>query len=226
MTTRAAVDIAANLRVIRERILQAAAGAGRDPREITLIGATKTMPPDLLSQAHAAGLRDFGENFVQEGQDKRAALVGLTPPPVWHLIGTLQSNKVNPALRVFDVIQTVDSLRLGAGIARRATAPVTVFVEVNVAGEASKAGLRPDDVPPVVAGLQALPNLRVAGLMTVAPLAGDPEQVRKVFRRLRELRDRCGLAELSMGMTDDFEIAIEEGATAVRIGRAIFGSRN
>ncbi|MBI4499509.1 MAG: YggS family pyridoxal phosphate-dependent enzyme [Chloroflexi bacterium] len=218
-------DIAANLQAVRERIARAAARAGRDPAEVTIVGATKTISPETIALAHAAGLRECGENWVQEAQPKITALSSLQPRPTWHLIGRLQTNKVNAALRLFDVIQTVDSLRLGQAIAKRATHPITVLVEVNVAGEATKGGVLPQDTPDLVAALQALPHLVVAGLMTVAPLAQDPEEVRPVFRRLRELRDRCGLTALSMGMTDDFEVAVEEGATIVRIGRAIFGPR-
>ena len=225
MTTSTAVDIAANLRVIRERVARAAARAGRDPASITLVGASKTVPAEVITQALEAGLRHFGENFVQEAQDKLARLGAVESRPTWHLIGHLQTNKVNAALRLFDVVQTVDSLRLGQALARRASRPVQVLVEVNVADEASKEGVAPGEVPDLVAALRELPNLVVTGLMTVAPIASDPEAARPVFRRLRELRDACGLTELSMGMTDDFEAAIEEGATLVRIGRAIFGAR-
>jgi uncharacterized pyridoxal phosphate-containing UPF0001 family protein len=142
------------------------------------------------------------------------------------MVGHLQSNKVKVALDLFDIFQSVDSVRLGELLARRAGGkPVPVLLEVNVEGEASKFGLRPEEVPAALRTLRALPELEVRGFMTVAPLADNPETVRPVFRRLREMQDSLGLRELSMGMTDDFEVAIQEGATMVRIGRALFGPR-
>jgi pyridoxal phosphate enzyme (YggS family) len=226
--------IAANLADVRARIAAAAARAERDPATVTLIAVTKTFPVEAVVAALAAGVRDIGENRVQEGEAKRDALeVRATAPeqgfpahrPIWHLIGHLQTNKIKPALRSFDILHSIDSLRLAEQVNRNAVAPVDVLLEVNVAGEASKYGFAPDEVLGAVMQLSRLEHLRPRGLMTVAPIVADPEEVRPVFRRLRALRDAAGLAELSMGMTHDFEVAIEQGATMVRVGRAIFGER-
>jgi pyridoxal phosphate enzyme (YggS family) len=162
---------------------------------------------------------------VQEGVAKVQALAAAGLRPTWHLVGHLQTNKVKAALANFDVIHSVDSIELAAAISRRTTAPVDVLVEVNVGGEASKFGFAPADTPAACRQIAALPNLNLRGLMTVAPQVEDPELVRPVFRQLRELAAALGLPELSMGMTDDFEVAVEEGATMVRVGRALFGPR-
>jgi pyridoxal phosphate enzyme (YggS family) len=217
--------IAANLARVRARIDAAAQRAGRDPRTVRLIAVSKTFPAAAIAAAVTAGVRDIGENRVQEAEAKHAALAGTGVRPVWHLVGHLQTNKVKTALRIFDILHSIDSLRLAEVISRQAAAPVDVLIEVNVAGEASKYGFAPEETPAAVARIAALPNLRVRGLMTVAPEVADPEAVRPVFRRLRVLRDAAGLAELSMGMSGDFEVAIAEGATMVRLGRAIFGAR-
>ena len=219
-------DIAANLRSLQERITRAASSAGRNPAEVTLVAVSKTFSADSVADAHQAGVRHFGENWVQEAAEKIPALTNLSPRPTWHMVGHLQTNKVKAALELFDMIQSVDSVSLGEAIARRAgNRRIPVLLEVNVAAEASKFGFRPEQLPDAVKTLQALPELEVRGLMTVAPLSDDSEKVRPVFRRLRVLRDDLGLRELSMGMTDDFEVAIQEGATIVRVGRAIFGAR-
>ena len=219
-------DIAANVRSIRDRIAVAAASAGRDPAEITLVAICKTFPPGLVAEAHRAGLRHFGENRVQEAAEKIPGLSYLEPRPTWHMVGHLQTNKVKAALELFDFIESLDSVRLGQALARHAGGRrVPVLLEVNVSGEASKYGFTISELPEALRSLQGLPELEVKGLMTVAPMAQDLETVRPVFSRLRELRDRLGLRELSMGMTDDFEVAIQEGSTMVRIGRAIFGAR-
>lgn len=219
-------DIAANLRSLHERITRAASSAGRNPAEVTLVAVSKTFSADSVADAHQAGVRHFGENWVQEAAEKIPALTNLKPRPTWHMVGHLQTNKVKAALELFDMIQSVDSVSLGQAIARRAgDRRIPVLLEVNVAAEASKFGFHPEQLQDAVKTLQALPQLEVQGLMTVAPLADDPETVRPVFRRLRELRDDLGLRALSMGMTDDFEVAIQEGATIVRVGRAIFGAR-
>lgn len=214
-----------NVERVRGRIAKAAAQAGRNPDDVIVIGAAKTVNPEAIAAAHRAGIQHFGENWVQEAQGKISQLRGLDPPPTWHMIGHLQTNKVKDALELFQTIDTVDSIRLGEAIARRATHPIPILLEVNVAGEASKTGLLLEDVPAVWGALRGLPGLDIQGLMTVAPLVEQVEEVRWVFQRLRELRDVLGLRHLSMGMTDDFEVAIEEGATMVRIGRAIFGQR-
>lgn len=235
------VDIAANLERVRERVADAARRAGRSPEKITLVAVTKTIEPAIVKQAVALGLRDFGENRVQEAEWK----VPLLPEVNWHMIGHLQRNKVKKALLIFDMIHSVDSLRLAQEIDRRASrigARVPVLLEVNLSGEATKYGFRM--APCVTQGgereaffsyveeILGLPCPEVRGLMTMPPLVAHPEEARPYFQRLRglreELRERFPQTcweDLSMGMTDDFEVAIEEGATMVRIGRAIFGER-
>jgi pyridoxal phosphate enzyme (YggS family) len=219
------VSIAENLSRIRERVADACRRAGRSPDEITIVAVTKTFPPEAVAEAYRAGLTDIGENRVQEAASKIPLVEAMGVRPRWHLVGHLQTNKAKTALGLFAIIHSVDSLRLAEAISRRAVATVPVLLEVNVAGESTKFGFAPQEVAEAAASIAALPNLDVRGLMTVAPFTADPEEVRPVFRRLRELRDEIGLPELSMGMTDDFEVAIEEGATILRIGRAIFGAR-
>jgi pyridoxal phosphate enzyme (YggS family) len=219
------VTIDENLTAVRARVAAACERAGRSPDDVTIVGISKGQPVDAIAKAWAAGLRDFGENRVQEAAPKIGELAERGVTPTWHLVGHLQSNKIGLALGLFAILQSVDSTRLAGMISQRANQPVPVLLEVNVAGEASKFGFAPDEVEGACRETATLPNLELRGLMTVAPMSGDPESVRPVFRRLRELRDACGLRELSMGMTDDFEVAIEEGATIVRIGRAIFGER-
>jgi pyridoxal phosphate enzyme (YggS family) len=221
----AAPDIAANLRGVHERVDAACRRAGRSPDEVTIVGISKGFAVEAVVEAWQAGLRDIGENRVQEAASKVAAATAQGARPRWHLVGHLQTNKVKTALDLFDIIHSVDSPRLAEAISRAATKPVAVLLEVNVAGEASKYGLRPEEVEPTLSRVRALPNIDVQGLMTVAPLVDDPERVRPVFRRLRELAQTLGLPQLSMGMTDDFAVAVEEGATMIRIGRAIFGPR-
>jgi pyridoxal phosphate enzyme (YggS family) len=213
------------MREIEQRVAAAADRGGRSPTEITLIGVTKTVGPEVVRQAFQAGMRHFGESRIQEAREKIAGLSALKPRPSWHMVGHLQTNKAKMATDLFDVIHSVDSIRLAEAISQHAGHNVPILVEVNVSGEASKYGFGPDEVSPVIEQVAHLPHLEVSGLMTVAPYTDDPEEVRPVFRRLRELRDSMGLEHLSMGMTDDFEVAIEEGATMVRIGRAIFGER-
>jgi len=217
------VDVAANLAAVRARIARAAERAGRDPGSVHLIAVSKTKPAALVRAALAAGATDFGENYVQEAVAKRAE-VGAGGR--WHLIGHLQRNKAARAVETFDCIHTVDSAALGTALARHAAEQqrtIHVLVEVRVGGEATKSGVDPEALPALLAELQS-PALVVDGLMTVPP-PGDPEAARPHFRTLRALGERAGLRELSMGMSDDFEIAIEEGATMVRVGRAIFGAR-
>ncbi len=205
------------------RVEAACLRAGRSPQDVTVVAVAKGFPAEAVREAHAAGLRHFGENRVQEAAAKRPLLADLDV--TWHMVGHLQTNKVKKALELFQVVHSVDSLRLAQELSRRASRPLTVLLEVNVAGEASKFGLSPEEVPSVAEAVARLPHLELVGLMTVAPLARDPEEVRPVFRRLRELACALGLPHLSMGMSDDFEVAIEEGATMVRLGRAIFGPR-
>jgi len=233
------LDIAENLRRVRQRIAAAAERAGRDPAEVRLVAVTKTIEPGRILRAYQAGVREFGENRVQEAQGKLLSLSQARPREFqdmhWHMVGHLQTNKAKVAVQLFEMIHSVDSLRLAEILSRYAVASgkvIPVLLEVNVAREPTKYGLVPEDLPAVVGQLRELPNLRVEGLMTVAPMVADPEEVRPVFRQLRELRDRLReefpqnlWPHLSMGMTDDFEVAVEEGATIVRIGRAIFGER-
>ena len=219
------MSIVANVRAVRQRVGAAAERSGRDPASVTLVGASsasKGVTDRMVEEAIAAGLCDFGENVVQEAQARFERLGSRTGDATWHFIGHLQTNKVPAALKLFAIIHSVDSLRLAEHLSRRATQPVRIFLEVNVSGETSKFGLAPSDVAGTVSDVARLPNLELAGLMTVAPAVDNPEAVRPVFRELRELAHANGLAELSMGMTDDFEVAIEEGATMVRVGRALF----
>jgi pyridoxal phosphate enzyme (YggS family) len=217
--------IAANLARVRERIATAAARAGRDPAAVRLIGVSKTFPASAVIAAVGAGLGDVGENRVQEAAAKKPEVTAAGAQAVWHLIGHLQTNKIRAALQLFDSIHSVDSLRLAESLSRHAQHPIDILLEVNVAGEATKTGFSPAEVPAAASAIAALPRLRLRGLMTVAPEVTDPEAVRPVFRELRQLNASLGLSELSMGMSGDFEVAIEEGATMVRIGRAIFGPR-
>jgi pyridoxal phosphate enzyme (YggS family) len=219
------MSIAENLSRVRERIEAACRRAGRSTDDITLVGVSKGFGVDEIAEACAAGLRDLGENRVQEAAPKIEELAARGIRPRWHLIGHLQSNKAKTASDLFAIIHSIDSLRIAEAISRRASAAMPVLLEVNVSQEASKYGFLMDEVVPALPAIQALLNLDVRGLMTVAPLVDDPEAVRPFFGQLRELRDRLGLPHLSMGMTGDFEVAIEEGATMVRVGRAIFGER-
>lgn len=217
--------VASRLDGIRGRIAVACERSGRSPEEVTLIAVTKGFPAQAVRDAVAAGITDIGENRVQEAQAKRPELADLPPGVLWHMIGHLQSNKVKAALGLFDIIHSVDSLHLAEAISKRAERPVPVFLEVNVAGESSKYGITIAALPEHFQTISRLPNVDVRGLMTVAPVTKNTEQVRPVFRKLREAAGSLGLSGLSMGMTDDFEVAIEEGATHVRIGRALFGER-
>jgi len=220
----AAPDVAANLDAVRRRIAAAAARAGRAAADVRLIAVAKTQSAELIRAAVAAGARDIGENYVQEALAKRSAVGGEVR---WHLIGHLQRNKAGRALDAFELIHGVDSLALAEALAQHASARgrrARVLIEVNVGGETSKHGVAPDDLPALLERLRD-PFLSIEGLMTIPPPVST-EQARQCFRRLRALRDAAGLRELSMGMTDDFEVAIEEGATMVRVGRAIFGERH
>lgn len=201
---------------------------GRRSEAITLVAVTKGVELSRLREVVVCGIRDLGENRVQEALPKIDA-VGRAVR--WHLVGHLQRNKVRTAVANFELIQSLDSHRLAVALNDAAARPVDVLLQVNVAGEPQKFGVSPEAASTMVAEAGALPRIRIIGLMTIAPQAEDPEMVRPVFRRLRELRDTMreaapDLAELSMGMSDDFEVAIEEGATIVRIGRAIFGERH
>jgi PLP dependent protein len=228
-------SIADRLAGIRERIDAAARSAGRDPSSIRLIAVSKTFPIDALREAYAAGQRDFGENRVQEALQKIASAADLQIG--WHLIGHLQANKARKAAPSFDTIQSVDSIELLQKIdaaAVDAGRTPELLIQVDLAGEATKFGAAPDEVPRLLDAAAACRAARVTGLMTLPPLPDSPEDARPWFRQLRDLRDgwlTSGvppemLSELSMGMSGDFEVAIQEGSTMVRVGTAIFGSRH
>ena len=225
MTTRSAT-IAERLAAVRAEIAAACERADRDPAEVRLIAVSKTQPAAAIREAVAAGHADFGENRVQEGVAKLDELADSSARI--HLIGHLQRNKARFAGR-FASVQSIDSVALAAAVSRRLNAPLPVLLEANIAGEASKQGFAPSELEAALGEIAALPNLEVEGLMTIAPLAAEAEAVRPVFRALREMRDALagewGLRELSMGMSNDYAVAIAEGATIVRIGRAIFGER-
>ena len=218
-------ELADNLDRIRARIATACQQAGRDVGDVLLLGVTKTVLPEAVDAAVAAGLTTFGENKIQEA---KAKIPEVSNRARWHFIGHLQSNKAREAVALFDLIQSVDSVKLAGELnqwAERAGKTQPILLEVNVASEASKHGLRPEDVAAAVTEINRLAHLEVRGLMTIPPYAVDPEQARPFFRQLRTLRDQLRLPELSMGMSHDFTVAIEEGATIVRIGAAIFGER-
>ena len=216
--------IAERVAHVRQRVEHAAERAGRSPADVTIVAVSKGFPPSAIDEAVVAGIGDVGENRVQEAAAK---IVALRPLPItWHLVGHLQTNKAKTALELFDIIHSVDSLHLAEVLSHPdRSGPLPILLEVNAAGEATKFGFPPGEVAAAAQAIARLPHLDLRGLMTVAPFVSDPETVRPVFRELRRLRDALGLRELSMGMTDDFEVAIEEGATLVRIGRAIFGER-
>jgi pyridoxal phosphate enzyme (YggS family) len=229
-------SIAENVAAIRERIARAAARVGRVPESVTLMAVSKTVEPERIRQAYAAGLRVFGENRVQEFQDKSDALT--LGGAEWHLIGHLQSNKANKAAEIFHAVDSLDSLRLAERLDRAAQAAgklLPVLVEINVGGEESKSGVPLDspELEVLLRGMEKLDHVQVRGLMAVPPLASNPEAMRPYFRLLRDLRDsiasrrlsRLQMDVLSMGMSHDFEVAIEEGSTCVRVGTAIFGER-
>lgn len=228
---------------VRRRIAAAATRVGRHPSEITLVAATKTQSPETVAQAYTAGLRIFGENRVEEAGPKAAdvaRLIAPAAPPIWHMIGHVQSRKARDVLPWVAMVHSVDSLKLAERLGRfvmdlgsveeKEPEPLSVLLEVNVFGEASKYGLTPEELPSIVKAVSVLRGIRLQGLMTMAPVVDSPELARPVFSGLRLLRDHLArahagldLRELSMGMSDDFEVAVEEGATIVRIGRAIFG---
>jgi len=218
-------DIATNLERVRERLARAAERAGRRPDDVLLIAVSKTVDVERIRAAVAAGVTALGENRVQEAKTKIAE---LGRPAAWHLIGHLQTNKVKDALPLFDVIHSLDRLELAREIERRAAARgqvVDALLQVNVAAEASKGGVGPDAVGETLDTIGKLAHVRVRGLMTIPPEVERAEDSRPWFRRLRELAERHGLRELSMGMSGDFEVAVEEGATMVRVGTAVFGPR-
>lgn len=224
-------DVASALAGVRRRITEAAESAGRDPAGVQLVAVTKGVAAARIDEAIAAGVTDVGENRVQEAQAKRNDVTVLAR---WHLIGHLQTNKAKHAAELFDVVQSLDSERVARALAahrRAAGVPVPVLVEVELTGIPGRTGVQPVDLEAVARAVVQVDALRLTGLMTIAAPVADPADAAPLFQRLRELRDRLAellalpLTELSMGMSDDFEVAIKEGATMVRLGRAIFGER-
>ncbi|MBA3063381.1 YggS family pyridoxal phosphate-dependent enzyme [bacterium] len=220
-----------NLEVINEKIKKAALKANRNPQEIKLVAVTKTATIEQIKEAISAGVKIIGENKVQEGKEKYQI---LSADIEWHLVGHLQTNKVKYAIEIFDFIHSVDSIKLAKEIDRRSLQfgmITNVLVEVNVSGEETKYGIKSEEVEPFLKEISEFSRIKVRGLMTIAPIAEDKEEVRPYFRKLRELSKEIKskniknvkMDYLSMGMTDDFEVAIEEGANMVRIGRGIFG---
>ncbi len=231
------MSIAENVAVVHERIAEAARRAGRGPRDIALMAVTKTHPPERIREAHAAGLRLFGENRVQEFAGKAAALADLAEAE-WHMIGHLQTNKAGKAAELFRAVDSVDSVKLAEKLdiaARNFGKKLSVLLEINVGGESVKSGVAPQsrELEELVMAATRLEALEFRGLMTVPPFTENPQEARRYFRQLRELRDTIAARKvpgfsadvLSMGMSHDFEVAIEEGSTCVRVGTAIFGMR-
>lgn len=208
---------------VQERILRAAERCRRDPASVQLLAVTKKFSPEVLREAYALGMRQFGENYVQEFELKQPALADLTEAR-FHLIGHLQSNKARKAADLFQMIQTIDSAKLAERLDGM-NVKLDAMIEVKLSEEEAKHGAAPEDLDEVVAALKASKNLTLRGLMTIPPWSDDPEAPRPYFRKLRELNDRFGLPELSMGMSSDLETAIEEGSTIVRVGTALFGPR-
>ncbi len=208
---------------MRERIEKATSRAGRPPGSVTLVAVSKTFPAGAIEEAYRAGQRHFGENRVQEFDAKSQHL--RLDGAVWHLIGHLQSNKAARAAALFQVIHTVDSIPLAQRLNRLAVKPIDIFLEVKLSDEAAKTGAAESELETLAAEVRRLDKLSLRGLMTMPPWSIDPEPSRPYFRRLRQIGERLGLNEFSMGMTNDFEVAIEEGATIVRVGTAIFGKR-
>ncbi|MBF0509930.1 MAG: YggS family pyridoxal phosphate-dependent enzyme [Deltaproteobacteria bacterium] len=223
-----------NLNLVRTEMAAAAVRAGRNVEEVSLIAVTKTFGPEAVREAWAAGQQVFGENYIQEARDKIAA---VGPGPIWHFIGHLQTNKAKYAVKLFDLIQTLDTPSLAQELDKRAGAAgrsLDVLIEINIALEATKAGVAATQVPRLIEAVMACPHLNLQGLMTMPPFFDDPEEARPYFAALRRMRDelvRRGAADsrnlqhLSMGMSGDYQVAIEEGATIVRVGTAIFGQR-
>jgi pyridoxal phosphate enzyme (YggS family) len=229
--------IAENITQVRERLAAAARRAGRRPEDVTVMAVSKMSPTDAIREAYAAGLRVFGENRVQEFGEKAGALADLADAE-WHLIGHLQSNKTSKAVEIFHAVDSVDSLRLAEKLdaaAAKAGRKVAVLIEVNIGGEAAKSGVVAEaaEFGELLQAAPRLEHLEIRGLMTIPPFTENPEDARPFFRRLRQLRDATamrrlpgvGTEVLSMGMSHDFEVAIEEGSTCVRVGTAIFGER-
>ncbi len=226
-------SIAANLERVGNRVARAAECAGRRAEDITIVAVSKTFPAETIRAAHQAGLRHFGENRIQEFEAKQAAQLGFADA-IWHFIGHLQSNKAHRAVHLFDCIDSIDSVGLAQKVDAAAAAEgkrLPVLLEARLSGEETKSGVREDELPALAEAIGPLVHLELHGLMTIPPYSEDPEGARPYFRKLRELRDHLRsalgltLPVLSMGMSHDFEVAIEEGATQIRIGTALFGER-
>lgn len=221
--------IAENSATVLERIAAASRTAGRDPATVGLLAVSKTKPAAALREAAGAGLRDFGENYLQEALDKQLELADL--PLVWHFIGPIQSNKTRAIASHFDWVHSVDRLKIAQRLAEQRPperGPLNICLQVNVSGEASKSGCHPDELPALATAVSQLPNLRLRGLMAIPEATDDPASQRAAFARLRTLSEtlNLGLDTLSMGMSQDLEAAIAEGATWVRVGTALFGARD
>ncbi|MBD3378140.1 YggS family pyridoxal phosphate-dependent enzyme [candidate division KSB1 bacterium] len=222
--------IAENWMSVQKRIGDACQASGRDPQEITVVAVSKTVGKEQIVRAWDAGIRVFGENRVQEAQAKADQ---IDKPIVWHMVGHLQTNKVKTVLDFVSVIESVDSFRLAREIDKRAQKAVEIFIQVNTSDEKSKYGCEPADTLALVEQIATLPHVRITGLMTIGAFLPDPEEVRPCFQRLARLKDEINAAHiagveinhLSMGMSNDFQVAIEEGATQVRLGRILFGER-
>ncbi|MCK4641919.1 MAG: YggS family pyridoxal phosphate-dependent enzyme [Candidatus Marinimicrobia bacterium] len=226
--------ISENLSKVKERINSIAVGSGRDPHDITLIVISKTRSADIVNMAIDCGIRHFGENKIQEAVPKINDLNKRHSDLTWHMVGHLQTNKAKTAVVNFDMIQSVDSIKLArkiSSIAQQLQKNVDILIEVNISGEESKYGINPDDVEQINGEIASLPNINVRGLMTIGPLTSDVADIRNAFRRMRRIfkdmqdSEKDDFNILSMGMTDDYEIAIQEGSTMIRLGRAIFGPR-
>lgn len=224
-------NITDNIAIINEKISKATKRSGRDPKEITLLAVTKNVELARIKKAISAGVRLFGENYIQEAKEKIEKI--RRSSVVWHFIGHLQKNKVKYAIELFDMIQTVDSFELAKEIDKKAKNPIDILIEVSIAGEKSKAGIKKDRVIDLARKISELKNLSLKGLMTIPPYSDNPQLSRPYFVTLRRLAERVNkerisgvtMNTISMGMSNDFEVAIEEGSTMVRIGTAIFGER-
>jgi len=227
------LSIVRNLEEIQTRIFRASRKVGCNPDSVTLVAVSKTVPVSRIEEAIAAGVEVLGENRVQEARQKIASIGKKIP---WHLIGHLQTNKASLAVSLFEMVQSVDSLRVAEALEREAgkrEKRLPVLVQVNISGETSKSGVAADEAPDLIEAVAGMPHLQLQGLMTIPPYSADPESGRPIYRRLRELRDRVNaegligtpMTHLSMGMSHDFEVAVEEGATMVRVGTLLFGER-
>ena len=219
------IHISENLARLNDRLEDVCNRCGRRISDIRVIAVTKNQSVSSVRAAYDNGICDFAENRVQEAERKYTGLIEIRPHIRLHMVGHLQSNKAGESTKIFDIIHSVDSVKLAGILNEKAVGQFKVLLQVNVAGEQTKSGFLIDEVGSALERVRAMPSLRVEGLMTIAPIAENSLEVRLVFAKLRELKDKYGLRELSMGMTDDYEVAIEEGSTMIRIGRAIFGER-